>query len=783
MAGKRRAPAASTGRSGTTGRTGKDDKPKEPRTPKQRVLLGLKWAGITFLVLALIGTGGFLVLYNAIDLPDDVAEGFETETTKVFYDGGKEEIGKFAVQDREVIQYDEMPQNIKDAVVAAENRSFWTDNGIDVKGIVRAALNNASGGSTEGASTITQQLVKILYLDQEQSYTRKVKEAILALKIQRQMSKEEVLSDYLNTIYFGRGAYGVQAAAQAYFDHEHAKKLNLREAAVLASVLNDPNDLDPANGEDARADLLARYRYVLGSMADVGDITAEQAEKAQRRLPHFPPVKSDNAYGGQNGHMLAMVRQELLRLGFDEDQIDGGGLRVETTFTDKAMKAAEDGVLAGKPEGFGDKFLHIGVGMVEPGTGAVRGFYGGQDFLQSQLNWAVRGGMAGSTFKPFAVATALKQGFSLESTFEGNSPIEIGDTEFENQGDTDYGSRVSLLKATESSINTAFIDLTEALDNGPEAIIETANLMGIPPKEPTRKSVGFPNYTPALEPNVQVALGSQTVSPINMANGYATIANGGVAAEPFIIKKVTSADGELLHEHQVVTRKAMDEDKASDVSYAMQQVVETGSGTAALALDRPAAGKTGTATNDLDQVSSSWFAGFTPQLATAVMYVRGKGVGQLDGWLPEYFGGSYPAETWTEVMTRAMEGLPVEEFPEPAFVEENDPPSDEHAPYTPPPPPKTTKKPPTSEPPTSEPPTSEPPTSEPPTSEPPTSEPTTPSESCFLNPNDCESESPGNGGGNGNGNGNGGGNGGGGGGGGQDRDVAATRETVGGRRG
>ena len=757
MAGKRRADGPASTRP-----------PKQPEkqqsSTKARVLKVLKWTGITGLVLALVAVGGFIILYRSIDIPSANAD-FEYESSEIYYADG-EPLGKFAIQDRDVISYDEMPQNIKDAVVAAENRSFWTDNGIDVKGILRAALNNASGNSTEGASTITQQLVKILYLNQEQSYTRKVKEAILALKIQRQVSKEEVLTDYLNTIYFGRGAYGIEAAAAAYFEKD-AKDLGIRESAFLASVLNDPNDLDPGDGKDSRLAVKDRYRYTLGSMADIEAISPDEAEKAQKRLPKFPSVQAQDTYGEQRGHMMAMIRAELIRLGYTDEEIDGGGLRVTTTFTKKDMDAAAAGVEEGKPEGFGDKFLHIGAAMVEPGTGAVRGFYAGQDYLQSELNWAVRGGMAGSTFKPFAVATALKQGYSLKSTFDGNSPIEIGGTDFENQGDTNYGSRVSLLKATESSINTAFIDMTDSLDDGPESIIETANDMGIPPREPSRKTRGFPNSTPGLEANLQVALGSQTVSPINMANGYATIANDGVAAEPYIIEKVERPDTEPWV-HKVKTHEALTPDEASDVSYAMQQVVKSGSGTAALALGRPAAGKTGTATKTGGAVSSSWFAGFTPQLSTAVMYVRGVGNGQLDGWLPEYFGGSYPAETWTAIMQRAMEGLPIEEFPEPALLEEDDPPSDEHAPYTPPPPPKTTKKPPKTTKPTDKPSTEEP-TEEPTTPGPPTSEPTEPDDTCFLNPNDCPTDGNSGGGNDGDG------------GGGAAREVVATRETSGSR--
>ncbi|HWJ80932.1 MAG TPA: transglycosylase domain-containing protein [Nocardioides sp.] len=682
MSGKRKAPASSSGRARST-------TTKTPRTWKQRGLWLLKWGLIAGVVMALVAVGGFYVAYRSIDIPDPNAE-YLTATTHVYYDDGKTELGDFAIQRRDPISYDEMPQVMKDAVVAAEDQSFWTNKGIDPKGIIRAAFNDAKGGSTQGASTITQQYVKILYLTQERSWKRKVKEAILSLKIQQQLSKQEVLAGYLNTIYFGRGAYGIQAAAEAYFQVD-AKDLDLKQAAVLAAVLNDPNDLDPDNGKAAKIALKGRYQYVLDSMADMGTADPDRVAKARKLLPDFPKQEPNDTYGGEKGHVLQMVKQELLDLGFSEEEIEGGGLKVTTTFTQKAMQAVEDGVMEQRPDGFSDKELHIGAATVEPGTGAVRGIFAGQDYLQSQLNWAVSGGQAGSTFKPFALAMALKNGWSLKDTFDGNSPFYAPDgTEFNNEQHNSYGSAVSLLKATEDSINTCYVDLTLSTPDGPQKIVDTAEDMGIPPLKTPNDPYGFPDHTPGLNANAQVALGSQTVSPINMANAYATIANGGVAAEPYIIEKVVDADGKVRYTHKVDTHRAITEDVAADVSYALQDVVKYGTGTAALALGRPAAGKTGTATNGLDQVSSAWFVGFTPQLSTAVMYVRGNGTGQLDGWLPEYFGGSYPARTWTAIMQTLMEGLPVEEFPPPANID-GEAPTEGHAPYTPPPPP--TKKP------------------------------------------------------------------------------------------
>jgi membrane peptidoglycan carboxypeptidase len=723
---------------------GKNGKPKKVRTRGgkiRRVLLYLLLIGLAGM---LVVAGGFVYLYKTTKLPDPNAD-FETNTSFVYYNDGENELGRYAIQNRDAIPYAEMPQDVKDAVVAAENRTFWSDNGVDVKGIVRAVFNNASGNATQGASTITQQYIKILYLTQERSYTRKLKEAILSLKLGRQVSKQEILEGYLNTIYFGRGAYGIQAAAQAYFG-KSASELDLKESAALASIINNPSHFDPANGKDSKIALRERYRYVLDGMAKTEDISDAEAQEAARKLPKFEAEATDDRYGGQNGHVLTMVKNDLTTLTnsetgepFTEAEIDGGGLRVTTTFTQKAMAAAEEGVNEVRPEGkqFSDKDLHIGVASVQVDTGAVRGMFAGQDFLDSQINWAIAGGQAGSSVKPFALAAGLKAGYSLKDTFSGNSPFELenGD-EIRNEGDNDYGSAVNLLKATEDSINTAFTDLTVSIPDGPQKVLEMMNAMGIPPNKGPGKHYGYPRASGALDPFPSITLGSATISPINMANGYATIANGGRFHEPYIIEKVESKDGEVLYDHSVSDKQAIDEEQgsdiAADVSYALQQVVQSGTGTAALGIDRPAAGKTGTATNAFDQVDSAWFTGYTPQLSTSVMYVRGKGNEQLDGWLPSYFGGDYPADTWTAVMNRDMEGVEVQEFPPPANVD-GEAPDEGHQPTLPP---KPTQKPtPTESPsntgkPTKTPTTVPTPTlpTQPPTSEAPTPPPTTPTD-------------------------------------------------------
>ena len=669
-------------------------KPSGPgRSPaKRRALKILKW----FLIFALAGTlmliGVFVYLYKTTSIPDPNKD-FQTQSSFVYYGDGKTEIGQYATQNRQIIQLGDMPKRLQNAVVAAEDRTFWTNHGIDPKGIIRAAFNDARGGATQGASTITQQYVKILYLTQERSLDRKVHEAILSLKLQKQLSKQKILEGYLNTIYFGRGAYGVQAAARAYFGVD-ADQLSLRQSAVLASVLNNPSQYDPSNGKSNKEALLARYRYVLGGMASMHTIPEAKATKAEKHLPKFPVFKESSRYAGQRGHMLSLVRQQLHDLDFTDDQIDGGGLRVYTTLTKKAMDAALAGVKQVRPD-ISDRQLHVAVATVQPGTGALLGFFAGQNYLRSQINWAEAGGMVGSTFKPVSLAAAITDGYSLKSTWEGNSPYTFPDgLEVHNEGEgtgTNYGSSVSSVTAMEDSINTAFVDMSASMKDGPQKILTMGNKMGIPPSDPDPHYPGIPNSTRDLDADALITLGKARISAINMANTYATIANGGQRADVHVINKVTDSTGKVLYQYKPHTTEAIRPDIDRDVSYAMQQVVLHGTGTNAQAINRPAAGKTGTATNDNGDVSSSWFAGFTPQMATAVMYVRGDGDNALNDWLPPYngaagyFGAGYPTATWAAVMKRDLVGVPEESFPPAANVPAK---QTDHLPPPPPPPPE-----------------------------------------------------------------------------------------------
>ena len=620
--------------------------------PSWRQLLAV--SGVGFLcMMALVGVAYAM---TPIPQPNDL---ISAQTTIVYYDNGKTEIGRFGEQNRIIVPLDKVPDHVQKAVLAAEDRSFYENRGISPTGIARAFWSNLRGNATQGGSTITQQYAKNAYLSQERTYTRKFKEFFIAVKLARRDDKDKILADYLNTIYFGRGAYGIETAAQTYFGVP-ASKLTVEQGAVLASVIRSPANYDPDDDPEA---LQNRFDYVLDGMVAKKWLPA--GERAGMQVPKTVDPKKPK--GGQNYYLLDSVRRELKAQGFSDQDIDLGGLRVTTTFDRKAQRAAVRAVRQERPRE-NARNVHIGLSAVQPGTGAVLAMYGGTN--AGELNEATQARIQpGSSFKPFALTAALQDDVSLRSRFNGNSPQELPgtDKEVNNEFDMDYGASVDLVKATEDSINTAYVDLT--LEIGPRRVLEAA------------VDAGIPEDTPGLEPNAVIPLGTASVHNIDMANAYATFAAQGETATWHVVDEVKGANGGTRYKADVRADRAFDKDVTADVSYALQQVVRNGTGTEAQSLGRPAAGKTGTAALRPDTTTSSWFVGYTPQISAAVSIYKGTGRADLDGvgGLSTFFGGEYPARIWTAFMSGAMQGMAVEDFPEPAYVGET---------LNPPPPPK-----------------------------------------------------------------------------------------------
>ncbi|NRQ48997.1 transglycosylase domain-containing protein [Aeromicrobium stalagmiti] len=644
----------------------------------------IRWISFLGVAGVLAAAATFFVLYRAIAIPDANAD-FQTQTTQVYYSDGKHKLGEFATQDRESITIDQIPASMQAAAIAAEDRSFYTNRGIDLKGIIRAARDNTTSGSVQaGGSTITQQYVKILYLTQERSYTRKVKEAILSIKIHNQLSKKQILEGYLNTIYFGNGAYGVEVAAQTYFG-KPASKLNYAQSALLATVINSPSYYDPY-AEGAQDRIQPRFSYVLAGMVKSGAITQEQASKFDDRIPKVIKKKQSTRFSGSKGYLLQLVKEKAMaELGLSDQEFDGSGLRIITTFDYENQMKAIESIKALRPDA---SELQQSLVSVQPGTGAVRAMYAGRDYVKNQLNWATSGTQPGSTFKAFAVVAALEDGYSLKTKLNGNSPLmKDGEQIAENQGDSggeSFGS-VDLAFATQKSVNTAFVDLVDQMEDGPNKVLEAASQAGIPSRvlDPVEEA-GAPLVTP---------LGYFPVAPVDMANAYATLAADGKRAEWYVVERVKDSSGQTVLKHKVETDQTIPKDVAADTIAAMQRVVNSGAGGTGSngRTVCTTAGKTGTATfgpDDDQHVSSSWFAGFTPKLATAVMYNRGKnGNGDLENYMVPFFGGQIPAKTFALYMNGVLDPADCGTFPPAANIKST------KGTIVKPPAPKPTKKP------------------------------------------------------------------------------------------
>jgi membrane peptidoglycan carboxypeptidase len=612
-------------------------------------------AGAFFLLVFLLGVVGYL----ATDLPSPAGT---NQASSIRYSDGSE-IGRVGAENRKLVPLSQVSDPAQKAVLAAEDRGFYSEPGISPRGIFRALVANLRGGGVQqGGSTITQQYAKNAYLSHERTFTRKVKEFFISLKLSHKLSKDQILENYLNTIYFGRGAAGIEVASNTYFN-KHASQLTVAEGAVLAASIRSPAAYDPTR-HSTRAE--SRWRYVLDGMVKKGWLTKE--ERAGLTYPKvLEPGKGGgtrtNDRSGPNGFVIDQVEEELAKHGFTEDRLAQGGYVVQTTIRPKAQAAAIAAMKIVPDAKPGDKSAVQGALVaVVPGTGEVYAYYGGRDGNKG-FDYASsgRGVQPGSSFKPFTLATALDQGIGLGTRVDGSSPQKFGNKLVHNdEGDPPLG-QIDLVTATELSVNTAYYNLAKKV--GPDRIAELAHRAGIPDSDVLAEQNG--------KPALGITLGVYNVHVIDQANGYATFANGGVAAKPFFVKAVRDRDGNTVYGVKQVNNRAFSADVAADATYALQQVVNSGTGTRAQLNGRPAAGKTGTTTEN----KNAWFCGYTPQLAAAVWIGRGDG-SALKGVLGStrgVYGGTIPAGIWKSFMneTAAAESWKVEQFPPRANVGTN----------------------------------------------------------------------------------------------------------------
>ncbi|MBD7918762.1 transglycosylase domain-containing protein [Cellulomonas sp. Sa3CUA2] len=610
--------------------------------PSWRVVLGAFIGGI-FLAL-----GAGAAAFAFINPADPLAE-VDYQTTTVYFAGPEPgtpgpEMGQFAEQRRELVEYETLPEHIGFAVAAGEDKTFFTNRGVSLTGMARAFINNIQGKPTQGGSTLTQQYVERYYQSTTTDYWGKAKEAVLAIKISQSESKEQIMGRYLNTIYFGRDSYGIQAAAQSYYG-VNAADLTVAQAALLAAVIPSPNNWDPANNRDKAEQ---RWGIILDRMVEMGWLTSE--ERAAQVFPDPVPYVESETYRGPNGYLLKMVEKELYATNLWADgELKTEGLKIITTIDpalqDMAFQSAE-GLRSGalSDGALPDERLRVSISTVDPATGGIVALYGGPDYLTDSKNTATFDRVpAASTFKPFTLVAALQQGISLSTRYDGNSPKSFPEWDngkpVPNFGDQSFGN-IDLVEATAQSVNTVYAQLN--LEVTPANTTKAAEAAGI---------------TTPLEANVANVLGTDFVHPLDMAGAYATFAAQGVRRTPHIVQQVTHSDGVVAWQPDTTGETVFPADVMADATYAMTQVVERGSGKAQVSrLKRPIAGKTGSETLN----KGAWFVGYVPQLATAVSLSQlaedGKGLDTIEPWgrVTSVNGSTYPAMLWADYMAKVF---------------------------------------------------------------------------------------------------------------------------------
>jgi membrane peptidoglycan carboxypeptidase len=688
------APAARGGRPAArpTGKKGKPARTKKQRRRRRLKIIGGAFAGLIVLLAVFVG-----VVYASTDVPspDSVQN---AQTTVVYYSDGQTEMARLGAENRTNVPLNEVSEPARNAVLAAENRSFYTDPGISFTGIIRAAWNNLTGGSTQGGSTITQQYVKNAFLSQEQTFSRKFQELFLAIKLDNNFTKDEILENYLNTIYFGRGAYGIEAAANTFFGVS-ASELTAQQGAVLAVLIRSPSRYDP---EASPQDAVDRWELVLDAMVEEGWLSAD--ERAASQYPAVLP-KTGTSLGIPQGPEGLIVQRALAELefthGYDEQQIRAGGLRITTT-VDKGMQdtaiATVNEVMTGEPQNLRQALVSI-----DPRSGAVRAYYGGPNGTGTDYALAQR--QPGSSMKPYVLAAALDQGIGVDARRDGSSPQEFPDREapVRNSGGASCPA-CTLHESMTRSLNTTFYGL--AYEVGPERVREVAlSAMGLPEVWETGNLEGSTTLASAEgHTGSAIGIGEYEVRAIDQAHGFATFANGGIERDPFFVQRVTDNSGAVLLDHSGDPgTQVLDPEVANDVTFALTDVADWS--------DRPlddgrdVASKTGTQGLDAENNSDAWMVGYTPSLSTAVWMGSDAREPIVDARGRIIYGSGLPGAIWQRFMSAVLEGTPEEDLPDSAMIDGDTgegvpapttepPPTTESAPTTTPSAPTTTTPPP-----------------------------------------------------------------------------------------
>ena len=587
--------------------------------------------------------GFLLAAACTIEPLDDPGLG-ELALTSVVYAADGSVLAEFhASENRVLVDYEDLPKTLVEAVVAIEDERFWQHTGVDLQAVARALVANIQDREvSQGGSTITQQYLKNVVLTPEVTLDRKVTEAALALRLEQGLEKEEILENYLNTVYFGNSSYGVGAASHRYFGKD-VSELDLAESATLAGLIRAPSSYDPYRYPDAAT---GRRRVVLEKMAELGWITGDQAQTADAEPLRLLPRTSGEPL--RYPYFTEEVKRWLLDLPALGDTATDrynalfrGGLRIYTTL-DPAIQEAAEAAIADVIPADGPS---AAIAAIDPRSGEIRALVGGRDFYDdedpvAQFNLATQGRrQPGSAFKPFALAAALTQGHTLASVFAAGSEVEIatdsGPWIVRNYNDLAYPD-LTLLEATVFSVNVVYARLVHA--TGPQAVVDLAQATGIETQ---------------LHPLHSVALGAQEVSPLDMAAGYATFAAEGLHVNRHLVTRIDTSTGVNLYELVPVATQVIQRDVANNVTAALTQVVDRGTGQQA-EIGRPVAGKTGTSQEHRD----AWFVGYTPELAAAVWVGFPEGAISMEPPLTPFTvtGGTWPAQIWSRFAASALSG-------------------------------------------------------------------------------------------------------------------------------